>query len=703
MAQKVEWKLPDIVVDIKGNKDIYYENNRNLKRAEIQLAFTEEHREEFNKCANDIHYFAENYYHIRTLDEGIVKIKLRDYQKNMLDSFVGNRNTIVNATRQCVVGSTIVSIFDKQKSRFFDTPIENLFWILQDEDDEFSSNDKNRYAILSDEGYQDFEGILKRDNVDTLDIYLENGKVVSCSKDHVFFNEEYVELEAASLSLSDRLVTRHGIIGIKKIEDGKRESVYDACLSSNERYYTNDVLSHNCGKSTSFEIFTCWYILFNEQKSVALLANKAQSSLNILRKVKVAYELLPKWMQSGVVTWNASEIRLENGCHVMAAATSSSGIRSFSMNVCIIDEMAFISNSMWEDFFSSVYPTVSSSTESKTILVSTPNGLNHFWRYWNGAVTDDEKIKNDFNPIHIKWNEVPGRDEAWYKKTRANMSETEFNREFAGDFLGSNFTLVDINCLKNAPILPQLIDTDLHMMIPEFKGNLAVFEKVKKNHIYVLSCDSAKVHSDSVGDAVAIQVVDITRMPYKQVARFWAVNNMHYLQIPEVVYTMGKYYNWAYAFIENNEIGQEIADSVAHEFEYENIFYEKPNLAGYRTTTKTKRLGCSNLKGFIEQDKLRVSDTMTVEQLSTFIRHKNGTYSAEDGYDDDLVMSLMGCLFFLTRPEFDSFTERKDMAKILFGKETQSKIEEAMEADLPAFGIIDADGINDFDEDMSVF
>ena len=552
----IEWDLPDIKTDINGNDYIYYEGNRNLKKAAVQLPYTQEHIEEYIKCKNDVFYFAEKYYHIRDLDKGIIKIKLRDYQKTMLQSFVDNRNTIVNATRQC-------------------------------------------------------------------------------------------------------------------------------------------------GKSTSFEIFVCHYVLFQEQKSVAVLANKALSATNILRKVKVAYELLPKWLQSGVKTWNNSLIELENGCSVLAAATSSSAVRSFSINTLIIDEMGFIPNNIWTDFFSSVYPTVSSSKTSKTILVSTPNGMNHFYRYWIGATTEDPALRNTFNPIKVHWSQVPGRDEKWYKETLSNMTQEEFNREFEGEFLGSALTLLNVNTLKQIgnKMKAAIPDTPLHdALTSEFSQFLRVFKKVKKGHRYIMSVDSAKVREDTSGDAIAVQVIDITRYPFKQVAVFQASDSMHYLRAPEVAYRIGTYYNNAYAFVENNEIGQEIADSIAFDFEYENLFFEKPNLAGYRTTKKTKRLGCSNLKGWIEKHKLEVYDAYTIEELSTFIKQRNGSFAAEEGYADDLVMALMGCLFFTTRPEFDAFTDLKSVSEVLFNAGKEIEIEEALEEDLPAFGIMDVDGVDAMDE-----
>lgn len=285
-AVDINYVLSDFEVDVKG-RSIYLDGNPSLKKARCKLAYTPEHLLEYKKCKEDPFYFAEKYYHILDLDKGMIRITLRDYQRDIIASFIDNRNTIVNATRQC-------------------------------------------------------------------------------------------------------------------------------------------------GKSTSFEIFICWYVLFHADKNVAVLANKASSALNILRKVKVAYELLPLWMQSGVKTWNAGEILLENGCRVIASATSSSAIRSFTINVLIIDEMGFVPATIWSEFFTSVYPTISSSKKSKTIFVSTPNGMNQFWRYWHGATTDDVKLKNTFNPIEVKWNQVPGRDQIWYENTRANMSEAEFNQEFGG-------------------------------------------------------------------------------------------------------------------------------------------------------------------------------------------------------------------------------------------------------------------------------
>jgi len=127
----IEWDLPDITTDVNGNDYIYYEGNKNLKKAAVQLPYSQEHIEEYIKCKNDVFYFAEKYYHIRDLDKGIIKIKLRDYQKTMLSSFIDNRNTIVNATRQCVVGQTKINLRNKETGEIISLKIQELYELLQ--------------------------------------------------------------------------------------------------------------------------------------------------------------------------------------------------------------------------------------------------------------------------------------------------------------------------------------------------------------------------------------------------------------------------------------------------------------------------------------------------------------------------------------------------------------------------------------------
>lgn len=491
--------IPDFDKDLNGNV-LSFDGNTALKSYNQPLAYTEAHVVEFLKCKESYEYFAENYYYILSLDEGMIKVKLRDYQKNMIDSFKDNRFSIVLASRQC-------------------------------------------------------------------------------------------------------------------------------------------------GKSTSYEVFLLWYILFNESKNVAILANKAETAKGILRKIKLAYELLPHWLQQGVKSWNASSIELENGCTIIASATSSSAIRSKSINILILDEFAFISQSVFDQFYSAVYPTISSSQESKIIMVSTPFGLNHYYKFWNDALNK----RNAFNHLRVDWWEVPGRDDKWKEETIRNIGERRFACEYGNDFLGSSFTLVEGKYLatlteKEQTKIPMYLDVTLNDF---FKAHLKIYEEVDPKRTYAMGVDTSKMSEESVSDPISMHVLDVTELPFKQVATCIIRDGISYLELPELINHVGKYYNEAYLFIENNEgSGQVIANTLAFEYEYENIYREKNGIPGYRTTAKTKRLGCSNLKALIEHGRLMINDFDTICQLSTFTKH-GSTFRADKGYFDDAVMSLIGSIFFM--------------------------------------------------------
>lgn len=526
-------QLEDYTYDQKGNL-ISFDGNPNLRGKNTKLPWTKDHVEEWVRCSNDIHYFAENYYYILNLDEGMQKVKLRDYQKELITKFDENRFNIVLASRQC-------------------------------------------------------------------------------------------------------------------------------------------------GKSTSFEIFVCWYILFNKDKKVGILANKAEQSKDLLRKIKQAYELLPKWLQQGVKVWNAGSIQLENGCSVIASSTSSTAIRGRSISLLIIDEMAFVPRNIWEDFYSSVYPTISSGKSSKVIFVSTPNGLNHFYQFWN----DSEMVLNHFTNTRVDWWQVPGRDEKWKEETIANIGLVRFNQEYGNEFLGSAYTLLESGIIKELKnkYEKKLDDTRLINSVEKrYQRFISVYEEPVLGRTYSMGVDSAKMTEEKNGDNITIQILDITKLPYKQVCSVNIKEGFNYLQLPQLCYHVGKYYNNAYAFIENNEIGQVVADSLNYDYEYENVFFERADIPGFRTTKKTKRLGFNNLKVLVENNKLILKDFNTIAELSTFVKHKE-SYRAEAGYTDDLVMALISSLHFIQRSEYESFEDTKQMLE-----QVMSNIEEDIEEDVPAFG-----------------
>lgn len=532
--------LEDFTEDKFGHT-INFNGNSNLKKSGTKLDFTKEHVEEYLKCASDWKYFAEHYYYLLNVDDGLIHPKIRDYQDEMINSFVDNKFTISLAARQM-------------------------------------------------------------------------------------------------------------------------------------------------GKSAAFEIFVCWTILFQKEKTIAILANKAEQSKDILRKIKEAYELLPKWMQQGVKVWNTASIKLENGCSILASSTSSSAIRGRSISLLIIDEFAFIPGNIFEAFFSSIYPTISSGKHSKVIFVSTPNGMNHFYRFWSEALTGENKFK----PIRVDWWQHPDRDESWKEDMLANIGPIRFAQEFGNDFSGSIATLVDPSIVKMLKHLQELEATKLHDNIPEeYHKYIKIYKKPIPGHTYAIGVDSCKMTEENAGDALGMQVLDITGFPYEQVATFYATEGFHYLFAPEIAYKLGNYYNEGYMFVENNEIGQEVANAIHFDYEYENVYFEKTDLAGYRTTKRTKRLGCTNLKLLVENDKLILHDFDTISQLSTFIKVKN-SYKAEKNYQDDLIMALISAIFFMINKDLDIGDLEDTQKMIAIMKNEKLESEEA-----PSFGMLPDDEYED--------
>jgi hypothetical protein len=217
----------------------------------------------------------------------------------------------------------------------------------------------------------------------------------------------------------------------------------------------------------------------------------------------------------------------------------------------------------------------------------------------------------------------------------------------------------------------------------------------------VAGVDSAKMTEDNAGDALGIQILDITEFPIEQVATIFIKEGMSYLQAPELIFKICNYYNEATVFIENNEIGQEVANMLHFDLEYPSVYFEKGLLPGFRTTKKTKRLGCTNLKLLLENHKLVLNDFNTISQLSTFIK-KKASYVAETGYQDDLIMSLIASLFFLLAHGLDIelIENTTDLGnKIIDKLEEDNALDDE---DIPAFGVLpddeyDSKPVNDFD------
>jgi hypothetical protein len=350
------------------------------------------------------------------------------------------------------------------------------------------------------------------------------------------------------------------------------------------------------GKTITSAACILWYTLFQENKTVAILANKSSAAREVLSRYELMYEMLPMWMQQGVKTFNKGDIELENGSKVFTAATSSSGIRGKSVNWLYIDEAAIIPNNVAEDFFTSVYPTISAGNTTKILLTSTPLGYNHFWKFWNDAQND----RNGFVPLFIPYWEIPGRDEAWATEQRRLLGELKFNQEVLCNFLGSSLTLI-----ASDTIAQMSADAPIYS-----KDGLDIYEKAEKDCAYIIIADTAKGVG---GDYSAFQILNISKMPYVMVGKY-KNNTISPLLYPSVIYKVGKDYNEAYVLIEVNT-SEQVAEILYSDYEYENIISvsRTPNgqvvnggfgggktQLGVVTDKKVKRIGCSNFKSMVE-------------------------------------------------------------------------------------------------------
>lgn len=491
---------------------------------------------------------------------------------------------------------------------------------------------------------------------------------IKCSEDPIYFGQNH-------------MTVIHPDRGRETITlyDYQRELVE----SFHNNRWTVAECSRRAGKTTSFCVFILWYILFNPDKTVVILANKGDTAREILGRIQMAYADLPKWLQHGVVEWNKGSFVLENGSKVVATNTSKTSIRGLEVSILVVDEAAFVEN--WTEFWASTYPTISFSKTSKCILVSTVNGLNHFWEITKLARAG----KGQFNLISIPWTRVPGFDENWKQETLAamNFNQEKFAQEYENRYLGSSGTLIAGWKLESMdPEIPLIPDND--------SEHIKVWAKPSHNRHY---CIVADVSRGRLLDYSTIHVIDITEMPYEQVLTY-RDNLIGPGDFAEVINRVGRWYNNCPVLIEINDIGGQTADCLFFDYEYENVlltesagklgkriaagFQQGKTDRGIRTTKTVKATGCSMLKLLVEQDQLLIKDAETIHELSTFSR-KGNSYEAEEGKHDDLVMPLVLFAWLTNTEYFKGITDINTIIKL------RELSDEQIMNDLIPFGFID--------------
>ena len=518
---------------------------------------------------------------------------------------------------------------------------------------------------------------LKRANVSVEFTKEQIQEYQKCMDDPIHFIQEHMKI----VSLDEGLVPF-------KMYDFQKHMVQ----TFHDNRFTICKLPRQSGKSTIIIAYLLHYVLFNPNVNVAILANKSSTARDILGRLQLGYEHLPKWLQQGVISWNKGSLDLENGSSILAASTSASAIRGGSYNIIFLDEFAYVPSTVSEEFFSSVYPTISSGKTTKVMIVSTPHGMNMFYKLW----TDAENKKNDYVPIEVHWSEVPGRDEVWKEETIRNTSQSQFNSEFECEFLGSIDTLIAPHKLKQMPYVDPI----------QSHADLDIFEKPDPKKTYFLTADVARGSSQ---DYSAFVVMDVTTMPYKIVAKY-RNNEIKPLLFPQKIYEVAKAYNNCFVMVEVNDIGEQVANSLQFDLEYDNLvmasmrgrsgqilgagFSGGKAQLGVRTTKAVKRIGCSNLKQLIESDKLLIPDYDVMNELSTFVV-KGSSWAADDGCNDDLVACLFLFAWAVDQQYFKELTDN-DIRERMY-KEQQDQLEQ----DMAPFGFVD-NGLNDPNEQQDI-
>ncbi len=493
---------------------------------------------------------------------------------------------------------------------------------------------------------------------------------IKCKDDPVYFAKNYIQI----VSLDSGLVPFEPYDFQEKLITRFHENRFNICM-----------MPRQTGKSTTSVAYLLHYVVFNDSVNVGILANKAATARELLGRLQLAYENLPKWMQQGVLAWNRGSLELENGSKILAASTSASAVRGMSFNILFLDEFAFVPNHIADSFFASVYPTITSGKSTKVIMVSTPHGMNHFYRMWHDA----ERKQNEYVPTSVHWSEVPGRDEKWREQTIANTSEQQFKVEFECEFLGSVDTLIN-----PAKLRALVYDKPL-----QSSNGLDVYVEPQKDHEYMCTVDVARGMDN---DYSAFVVVDITSYPHQVVAKY-RNNSIKPMLFPSIIHDTIRGYNNAWVLCEVNDIGDQVASILNYDLEYPHLlqcsmrgragqivgqgFSGKKTQLGVKMSKAVKALGCSNLKTMIESDKVLFKDYDIISELTTFIQ-KRTSFEAEEGCNDDLAMCLVIYAWMVDQDYFKELTDQ-DVRKRLYEDQ-----KDQIEQDMAPFGFI-SDGLDE--------
>lgn len=508
-------------------------------------------------------------------------------------------------------------------------------------------------------------------------------EIKKCSQSLDYFRENYVKIRTKK-GFNFPELRNYQSEFLKAIQ-----SDYESIVSLQPR---------QSGKSVTVSIYLAWLFNFDSDKNIGICANKGGLAKEFLNNVKDIFYSLPMWMRVGVTVWNKSSIESENKMRILTDSPSADAFRGFSLSVLVVDETAFIKTSKYSEFIDSVTPTQSALAWKKNIFISTANGLNHFYELVEGAKKRKEykfisyKEKNDISKKYkildlkqnsdgtynvtvdepsngmlfygVDWKEVPRYDSKGVRKTNEQFKNevidkfglVYFNQNYACQFLGSSYTLVDSEVLKG------LKSSECEAV---YDDKLSVYVEPEENHKYIMGVDPAKHGLDYY----SVNIIDVTSFPFVQVATA-RILKANYQVMPEFIYEWGCRFNNAFVIVENNEgAGTYAVNILKSQYEYENLYISK-NDVGFRTTVKTRIQILETFKNFLENKRLIIKDKTTISELFTFII-KDKKYQADDGCHDDMIMSL--CLCFVPFIDVKNFDDNLiELIKKLYSNDDMS-------------------------------
>jgi len=456
-------------------------------------------------------------------------------------------------------------------------------------------------------------------------------EIIKCSQDIIYFAETYFYII-------------HPDRGKEKITlyDWQKKILKAYVETPEGKKHCVVKIARQSGKTTVSTIFLLWYALFNKDKTIAIVAHKQDAAIDILKRIKMSIGMLPLFLQQGLEDdgWNKKSVNFENGSRIIASATSPEALTSLMVNLLFLDEFAKVPSHVAEEFITSTYPVISSGKSCKIIMISTPKGLNHFYEFWAKAVRKEKQ--NNFYPIRVGWWEVPGRDEEWKEEMIADIGPIRFAQEFSCKFLGSQSTLID------SDVLERIAFKDPIAM--KWNGLLQIYQQPIKGAEYVLGVDTAK---GTGRDYSVIQVLWIKNEYDLEQVAVYRNNTVRPHDFSQISVSIAKYYNNAHMMVENNDIGQTVADSVWHEYEYEELINADPKGLGIRSTKKTKLKANMLIKEYLEKDRLLIRDERTLYELSRYEEVRPNVFAAGRHEHDDCVTSLLWALYFIITEDFE--------------------------------------------------